>query len=161
MEQTEQLKTMLNEIIIRNDQKELDMLSTVLKNFDGSEHLTWMEKIYPFHMTFTEDSGTLTVKKNEFMHNTMDTLHGGMFMLIADTLMGSLCNHLLDDTKQVVTLDMTTYFLRKGVGDTIRAVAKPIKKGSTTIVAQCDIYIEDKHIGYATGTFYIIDRPSV
>ncbi|WP_165981123.1 PaaI family thioesterase [Macrococcus lamae] len=155
------IESRIRDIIARNNEEELSAVSTLLSHFDGQPTDTWMKKIYPFDMTFSENSGFLKVDRTQLMNNSIGILHGGILMLIADTLMGTLCNEVIPEGKRVVTHEMNTYFTKKGTGRIISARADIIKKGTTTFLATCHIYSDDELIGYATGSFFLIDFPNV
>ncbi len=153
------IDTKLKEIIERNDAVELAAIQQLLTHFDGRPTDTWMKKIYPFEMTFSGDSGYLQVQRTQLMNNSIGILHGGILMMIADTLMGTLCNEVLPVTQRVVTHEMNTYFTKKGTGDLITATAEILKKGAMTYLVSCHVYSDDEMIGYATGSFFIINHP--
>ncbi|UTH14559.1 PaaI family thioesterase [Macrococcus equipercicus] len=149
----------LKDIFERNNPAELAAVMTLLSQFDGRPKDTWLQKIYPFEMAFSGDTGTLKVSRTELMDNSLGILHGGIVMLMADTLMGTLCNEVVPAGKRVVTHEMTTYFTKKGTGAVISARADIIKKGSTTYLVTCQVFNDDDLISFATGSFFLIDLP--
>lgn len=66
-------------------------------------------------------------------------LHGGAIMTLADTV-GALCAFLeLPPGANTSTIESKTNFLRGVRGGAVRAVARPLHVGRTTIVVQTDV----------------------
>ena len=89
---------------------------------------------------------------------TFGALHGGAVMAMADSL-GGICAFLnLPTGATTSTIESKTNFFR-GVRDgSLRATARPLHVGRTTIVVQTDLFDDrDKRVAQVTQTQAVID----
>ncbi|TNY36369.1 PaaI family thioesterase [Thermomonospora catenispora] len=80
-------------------------------------------------------------------------MHGGALMALADSL-GAVCAFLnLPPEASTTTLESKTNFFRGVREGTVRAVARPLHVGRTSIVVQTDLYDDrDRRVAQVTQT---------
>ncbi|MBA9005553.1 MULTISPECIES: PaaI family thioesterase [Thermomonospora] len=80
-------------------------------------------------------------------------MHGGALMALADSL-GAVCAFLnLPPETWTTTLESKTNFFRGVREGTVRAVARPLHAGRTSIVVQTDLYDDrDRRVAQVTQT---------
>jgi 1,4-dihydroxy-2-naphthoyl-CoA hydrolase len=84
---------------------------------------------------------------------TAGVLHGGVLMTLADTV-GAVCALLnLPDGATTSTIESKTNFFRGVRKGAVRAVARPLHAGRTTVVVQTDLYDDDgRRVSQTTQT---------
>jgi len=84
---------------------------------------------------------------------TAGVLHGGVLMTLADTV-GAVCAFLnLPEGATTSTIESKTNFFRGVRSGTVRAVARPLHAGRTTVVVQTDCYDDDgRRVSQTTQT---------
>lgn len=109
-----------------------------------------------FHVSEVSEDHTVLVFVNSgtTWDNPNGTLYGGVLYSMAASAMETACSVY---GKAVLTLDLSMNFLRPAFSDTvIRAEAKIIHNGHTTIVALCDLYDNnDRYLAHGKGTFFV------
>jgi 1,4-dihydroxy-2-naphthoyl-CoA hydrolase len=80
-------------------------------------------------------------------------LHGGALMTLADTV-GAVCAFLnLPEGASTSTIESKTNFFRAVRSGAVRAVARPLHAGRTTVVVQTDLYDDDgRRVSQTTQT---------
>src|SRR6184192_1924063 len=80
-------------------------------------------------------------------------LHGGVLMTLADTV-GAVCAFLnLPEGASTSTIESKTNFFRGVRAGSVRAVARPLHTGRTTVVVQTDLYDDDhRRVSQTTQT---------
>jgi len=80
-------------------------------------------------------------------------LHGGVLMTLADTV-GAVCAFLnLPEGATTSTIESKTNFFRGVRSGAVRAVARPLHAGRTTVVVQTDLYDDDdRRVSQTTQT---------
>lgn len=86
--------------------------------------------------------------------NIREVVHGGALVSLADMAMGLACASL---GKRVVTLDLNISFMRRvREGDVVKALARVIHKGKTTMVVSVSILDKAENLlAKARGTFFV------
>ena len=81
------------------------------------------------------------------------TMHGGVLMSLGDSI-GAVCAFLnLPRGAGTATLESKTNLFRGVRGGTVRAVARPLHVGRTTIVVQSDLWDDDdRRVAQVTQT---------
>lgn len=97
----------------------------------------------------------LSVELSENTTNPSNITHGGLIFTLADSAMGLAAR---TNGHNIVTVNASIEYLRKGTGAKLFAIATPIKIGNNLSVYTCDI-LNDKEelIAKVTGTFYHLD----
>ncbi|MBA1335548.1 MAG: hypothetical protein HPY66_1173 [Firmicutes bacterium] len=88
--------------------------------------------------------------------NLMGICHGGIIATLADTAMGVA---LYAKEAAGATIEMNINFmepLRKG--DRVLARGRVLRKGKTTAVTTADLWVGDKMVATARGTYFIMEN---
>ncbi|MDB6178898.1 PaaI family thioesterase [Paracoccus sp. Z330] len=94
--------------------------------------------------TATPDRVEFEMPVTSVLANTNGVLHGGAIMGLADNVGGVATILNLPENRATTTVESKTNFLRPvRMGETVRAVAEPLHRGSTTQVWQTRIMRED------------------
>ncbi|GLZ12821.1 aromatic compound degradation protein PaaI [Actinomadura sp. NBRC 104425] len=86
-------------------------------------------------------------------------MHGGALMALADSV-GAVCAFLnLPPGASTTTLESKTNFFRAVRGGEVRAVARPLHAGRTSIVVQTDLHdAEGRRVAQVTQTQAVLSR---
>lgn len=105
----------------------------------------------------SEGRSALTMPiRGEVHGNIYGKAHGGALASLADTAMGLACATV---GKRTVTLDMNiNYVGGAAVGETVRADAKVIHSGKSTLVVECEMTSDGRLLAKARGTFFVIGQ---
>ncbi len=89
--------------------------------------------------------------------NLYKVIHGGALASLADTAMGVACATL---GSRVVTIEFNINFISNvKAGDEVRAIAKVIHHGRTTMVVEADLTDQEgRLLSKARGTFFVIGK---
>lgn len=89
--------------------------------------------------------------------NLYGVVHGGALASLADTAMGVAC---ASTGKRVVTLDLNiNYIASAGDGEKVKATAKVIHDGKSTMVVECEMTdTTGRMLAKARGTFFVIGQ---
>ncbi|MEV5703611.1 PaaI family thioesterase [Actinoallomurus sp. NPDC052274] len=87
-------------------------------------------------------------------------MHGGALITLADSV-GAACAFLnLPPGANTTTVETSTRFFRGVRGGDVRAVARPLHTGRTTIVVQTDLYDGDgRRVAQTTQTQAVLLKP--
>ena len=114
------------------------------------------DRFMDFHVSKADDDQTTLVFNNKgtTWDNPNGTLYGGVLYSMAASAMEIGCAVC---GKAVLTLDLSMNFLRPAFSNTvIRAEAKIIHHGHTTMVALCDLYDNNgRYLAHGKGTFFV------
>lgn len=103
----------------------------------------------------------ITIPNTELIQNPLKIVHGGITATLLDSAMGSVVHHVLPHNKAAVTTEMKINYVAPGIGKELRCVAQMIHRGSKICVTEGRVFRDDGTlIAHATGSFFIIDRPS-
>ena len=90
-------------------------------------------------------------------HNLYGIVHGGVWLIVADSAMGGALATVAAPDERVITAQSEFRWLRPLAGDTIRARATVLRRGRTLSHCTVDLYDEaDRAIGRGTGTYVIL-----
>lgn len=107
---------------------------------------------------FAEDGvARLTLQARPELTNNFNVLHGGVIMTMLDGVMSSAALSKSGFTRAVVTIDMSTSFIKPARG---RLVAHGLAVGGGRSVCFCEARIEDEAgelVAKAMGTFKYVD----
>jgi uncharacterized protein (TIGR00369 family) len=156
----ETIQELLNQSLENAQFEDLQVLEQLLKGFLNSKkdpdrplisHLLNMERI------IEEESSYITIPANSLTDNSFQIVHGGITATVLDTAMGTLANQLLPKGYGAVTSNLTIHYIAPGIGETVKASAKLIHKGSNTLVMEGSVYRDDgKKMAHGTGSFFIV-----
>ena len=105
----------------------------------------------------SEDSGEVRAEVTGDSLNAMQTVHGGIMFVMAETAAGLVTRN---DGRKYVTLDSSFRFLRGSSEQNIRAVAKITKRGKTVCFTKSQVMETDTGKLLAEGefTFYCMEE---
>ena len=91
------------------------------------------------------------------MHlNTGGIAHGGYIATIADAGMGTAA-HMIVDGKRCVTINLDIKFISAGkLNDKLIGKVKILKKTKTLVFISSEIYVSEKIVASASGTWKIL-----
>ena len=99
----------------------------------------------------------ITLESTPKTHNLYGIVHGGVWLLVADSAMGGALGTVQAEGEQVITAQSEFRWLRALKGTTIRARAEVIRRGRTLSHCSVDLYdSEGTHIGHGNGTYVIL-----
>ena len=114
------------------------------------------DRFMDFHVAKAGSDCTILTFDNQgtSWDNPNDTTYGGMLYAMADSAMETAC-HVVG--KAVLTLDLSMNYLAPTFHDTIiRAEAKVIHNGHSSMVAICDFYDnDDRYLAHGKGTYFV------
>lgn len=84
--------------------------------------------------------------------------HAGVVATLADHTAGAAASTAVVAGRSVLTADYNIHLLRPGVGAILRARGEVIKAGRTLIVAQADVWADDKLCARYTGSMSVVER---
>ena len=90
-------------------------------------------------------------------NNLYGIVHGGVWLLLADSAMGGALATVAAPEERVITAQSEFRWLRPLSGDTIRIRGQVLRRGRTLSHAVADLYDADGNaIGRATGTYVVL-----
>lgn len=91
--------------------------------------------------------------------NPYKIVQGGALVSLADASMAGACIYL---DEAITTIDIQYHFLGPAKsGDEILCEAKEVNVGRKILTLEAKIFVDDKVIGLATGTFYRLGSPLI
>lgn len=112
-------------------------------------------------LSITAESVELELDWNEPLCTSNAMLHGGALMALADAAGGACAfANLPGGAVATSTIESKTNFLRAVTDGTVRAVARPLHVGSTTIVVETEIRrVSDNKLVVKTTQTQAVLRP--
>jgi len=101
-------------------------------------------------------------RPQEFMHNGIGLLHGGLAASIFDTAVGCACLTVVPPDKIAVTSDLHVRYFRPLTmkSGTVRCEGIVINAGRTTVTAEGRLFDESGRLcGHATSTLALVNPP--
>ena len=156
------LLNQFQQIINNSNEKDLAVLSKWMDGFEkkqSGEMSTYINTGLHMEKTLTEDFCKVSIPITPFIHNNLNTPHGGIIALLLDTAMGILASHTLPENEAVVTTNLSINYLATANEGHLHAQASISHKGRQTIVTIGNV-IDDggKLLAIATGSFFVIQR---
>ncbi len=97
-----------------------------------------------------EGSAVLTLPFQEKLLQSANMIHGGVFSVLVDSVIGTAVRSVIDENMFAVTAEMNINYMRPATKGSIRAVGKVIHCGRTLAVGTADVFNEDGKL-LATG----------
>jgi uncharacterized protein (TIGR00369 family) len=89
--------------------------------------------------------------------NLYDIVHGGVWLVIADSAMGGALGTVVDPSERVITAQSEFRWLRPLNGPTIRARARVLRRGRSLSHCTVDLFdADDTQIGLGNGTYVVL-----
>lgn len=99
----------------------------------------------------------ITFEATSKTHNLYGIVHGGVWLVLADSAMGGALATVAAPEERIITAQSEFRWLRQLNGDRIRIRAEVLRRGRTLSHATADLYdSDDRPIGRATGTYVIL-----
>lgn len=100
----------------------------------------------------------ITFTASEKSHNLYGIVHGGVWLLLADSAMGGALATIAAPEERVITAQSEFRWLRPLRGETIRVRGEVLRRGRTLSHAVADLTdAGGEAIGRATGTYVILE----
>lgn len=99
----------------------------------------------------------ITLRVADVHLNADGVVHGGIWLVIADSAMGGAIRTLLEPGERAVTGQLDFRWLRPFRGDTLRAIGRVSRRGRT--LNHCSVELLDEHnavVGTGSATFVVI-----
>lgn len=110
---------------------------------------------------FTPEKVVLQLQWADHLCTSNGLLHGGTVMALADSAGGaSAFLNLPEGASGTATIESKTNFLGAVTAGTVIATAKPLHKGSTTIVVETEVTNNDRLVAKVTQTQAVLRQQS-
>ena len=99
----------------------------------------------------------LQFEPTERANNFYGFVHGGVWLLVADSAMGGALSTLAPEEQQVITTQLDFRWLRKFAGQCATARGRVLHRGRT--VSHCEVEIVDadgKAVARGSGTYVVV-----
>jgi uncharacterized protein (TIGR00369 family) len=101
----------------------------------------------------------VTLAAGPQVHNLYGIVHGGAWLVVADSAMGAALATLEALEARVLTAQSDFRWLRPLAGDTLRARARVLRRGRTLSHCTVDLFdAEGRQVGQGNGT-YVVQQP--
>lgn len=111
----------------------------------------FLTKLFDLHFRYTNETCTVDFNVDDFMHNPLGVIHGGVIAFILDAAMGHLCKK---EIGTAVTAEMKVQYLKAVNAGKLQCEAKFLKKGRSLQFLESRLTdLEGNLIAMATGTF--------
>lgn len=101
----------------------------------------------------------ITLRVSDVVLNADGVMHGGVWLVIADSAMGGAVRTLLDPGERAVTGQLDFRWLRPYTGDVLRAVGRVARRGRA--LTHCTVELIDEReivVGSGSATFVIVPQ---
>jgi uncharacterized protein (TIGR00369 family) len=101
----------------------------------------------------------ITLRVSDVVLNADGVVHGGIWLVIADSAMGGAVRTLIEPGERVVTGQLDFRWLRPYTGDVLRAVGRVARRGRS--LTHCTVELLDERdvvVGTGSATFVILAR---
>jgi uncharacterized protein (TIGR00369 family) len=103
----------------------------------------------------------ITLRVKPLILNIDGVVHGGVWLVIADSAMGGALRTIIEPGERVVTSQLDFRWLRPFTGDALRAVGRVSRRGRSLSHCTVELFDEqDRAVGSGSGTFVILQRES-
>ena len=103
----------------------------------------------------------VTLNVSDLVLNADGVVHGGVWLIVADSAMGGALRTLLVPGERAVTGQIDFRWLRPFEGDTLRAVGRVARRGR--MLNHCTVELLDGHnrvVGTGSSTFVVVSSES-
>lgn len=100
----------------------------------------------------------ITLRVSDVVLNADGVVHGGVWLVVADSAMGGAIRTQLEPGERAVTGQLDFRWLRPFSGDVLRAVGRVARRGRT--LNHCTVELLDGHnnvVGSGSATFVVVD----
>lgn len=101
----------------------------------------------------------ITLDVTDVVLNADGVVHGGVWLVIADSAMGGALRTLIDPSDRAVTAQSDFRWLRPFTGARLRAVGRVTRRARTLSHCSVELYDEEgRAVGSGSGTFVVVPR---
>jgi len=103
----------------------------------------------------------ITLRVAPLVLNVDGVVHGGVWLVVADSAMGGALRTLIQPGERVVTGQLDFRWLRPFTGEILRAVGRVSRRGRS--LSHCTVELldeQDRPVGTGSGTFVILQPES-
>ncbi|GIN37657.1 MULTISPECIES: PaaI family thioesterase [Heyndrickxia] len=158
----ENLLALFNECLQNANEDDLKVMYQLLNGVKRKQekvNYTFIDGILHMDRDISDQKCEITIPISALTENSLQIVHGGVTATILDTAMGTLANSLLPTGYGAVTSNLSIYYIAPGIGESLRASAEVIHKGTKTLVIEGSVHRNDgKKIAHCSGTFFIIKK---
>lgn len=130
-----------------------DFVSAWLKGKVRLAPITDLLEIQP--VAVEEGLARVTMNAGKAHHNAMGTVHGGIFLDLADVAMGVALATLMEDGEGFTTLEAHASYLRPVLEARLTALARVIRRGKASAYVECEILDGDQLVAKVASTCLI------
>lgn len=106
-----------------------------------------------------EGSAVLTLPFHEKLLQSANMIHGGVFSVLVDSVIGTAIRSVIGEKRFAVTAELNVNYIRPATKGSIRAVGKVIYCGRTLAVGTADVFNEDgKLLATGRATYMLKER---
>jgi len=111
----------------------------------------FLTKLFDLQFLYVDETCKIEFNVEDFMHNPLHVLHGGVIAFILDTAMGHLCKK---EIGTAVTVEMKVQYFKGVSAGKLTCEAKFLKKGRSIQFLESKMTdSEGNLLAMATGTF--------
>jgi uncharacterized protein (TIGR00369 family) len=119
-------------------------LESYMKIVKGNQIHAPISELIGMRFTFVEAGGaTFELMVNQAHFNSLGTVQGGIFTIMADAAMGIAFGSLLNENDKFSTIELKINFLRPISEGKLKAIGKVVHRGKRTGMAECEIFSDD------------------
>ncbi len=105
---------------------------------------------------FTADGSVMEMDCGAEHLNLWGIMHGGAVSTLADSSCGTAITQMITGEQKIVTLDLRVQFLKPISSGKLVAYGKVVHKTRRHVLAECEIYHEDKSLVARGNTIHAI-----
>ncbi|WP_088005792.1 PaaI family thioesterase [Indiicoccus explosivorum] len=158
------LLTQFQQLLSSSTPEEIELLSELLEKLRQKQQghfSTSLSAVLGLKKELHEDSCSVSVPNNGWIHNSSGIPHGGILATLADTAMGILATSKCPEGFSAVTVNFNIHYLSVADGTEIIADATIVRQGRHLITSECGIRQPDgREIAIATGSFMAVPKQS-
>jgi uncharacterized protein (TIGR00369 family) len=103
----------------------------------------------------------ITFHASPAAQNLYGIVHGGAWLVLADSAMGGALGTVCDPSERIITTQIDFRWLRALAGETIRALGKVVRRGRSVSHAAVELFDgEGRLIGQGSATYVILPPDS-
>lgn len=139
-----------------------DFISSLQDKREG-KYSTYINAAFHFDISFPDETCVVKMPVTPLCTNSFEMPHGGVIATLIDNAMGFLVNKdLRPQGKGAVTTNLTLHYTKATNDTSLHAVASYIHRGRQTLVLEASAFdSQGTKIAHATGSFFVIDLPTL
>ena len=111
-----------------------------------------------FDLTAAGDGwAEITLQVSPRLYNPNGVLHGGMWMMIADSAMAAAINTMIEPREISATMQLDIRWLRAAPGERLRVVGRVLRRGRRAWHTTAELFdVEGRTVGLANAMFAVL-----